>query len=127
MFADQVTKIKLLQAQIPLIEKSVRNLRNNVEKHVEQRLNEKFPGIKFEFYALVDVGYLTTDWKPEVYFNQVNDCELSGKGVWHNWYDQRVKPPVPTKKFLEFLKELSQELGMKCKMGRREPLKLKED
>jgi len=66
---------------------------------------------------------MTDKWKPEVFFYSVAGIHLSKKG----WYKdtptgvESVKPPIPTQEFLVFLKELSKELGVNCRMVRQEP------
>jgi hypothetical protein len=125
MFAKKITQIKKLQEKIPEIEKRVKYLTQQVEKHVNKRLKERYPGIHFNWCGDMAGGCMTNKWTPEVFFFSVNDCEWDGK----DWYKfvfvggdsfdtwEKVESPISTREFKKFLKELSSELGMPVTFG----------
>lgn len=131
-FTNQVAKIKSHQDKLVVIEKDIKTgckrLEKDIKKLVATRLKENFPNTKFidelDWLVGVDGGCMTNRWTPEVYFYSVSGFQLSKKGFWFEdtiEKFEKVKPPINTREFLAFLKDLSVELGVKCRMIRHEP------
>ncbi len=130
-FSNQINWIKDNQSKMVAVQKEIRasckKLERDIRRIVAQRLKEAFPTVTFidgDWLVGVDGGSMTDKWTPEVYFYSINGNLLSKEGFWfEETFEkfQKIEPPVNTKEFLVFLKEMSKELGVRCRFYRHEP------
>ncbi len=135
-FKTQVEKIKSTQEELiknkKIIEKECKQLEKSLEKFILNKLKKSFPDVEWkenDWLVGVFTGCMTDRWEPGVWFYSVGGKEVNKKNIWYDDIADysiedypnlvKVKAPIPTKKFLDFLKQLSEEIGIKCKLSRR--------
>lgn len=127
-FTKQVAGVKKLQEQYAAIQTKikgrVKKLDKEVEALVKERLRGEFPGVhKFHVLTSFHCGSLTNQWRPQVFLYDVNEYSYSGSYWYDNMHvENRVEPPVPTRRPLAVLKEIGQEIGVKVVLVRQKPL-----
>ncbi len=130
-YIQHINEIKLLQENLAAIQKNIssriKNLKKIFDEFIQKKLSEEFSGWKFSWSNTLEFGSMFNTWKPSIYFNSVNNCQLSKKGHWWKYGEGKVKPPILTKRFLDFLKKLSEDIGVRCYMRRQEPFNSKFD
>lgn len=123
-FSKNIEKIKAEQEKLvdsqKSIKKEIATIKKPLKKYVQQRWDETFPGTQVHFLASLEGGCFTNEWNAEVYFYTINNIEHC-QGNWYQYSNdwqsaEKVLPPISTKKLIEFLSELSKEIGLKCEL-----------
>lgn len=127
-FTKRVAAIKKLQEQYVAIQNKIKTgvgtLDKEVSKYAKERLKEEFPGVNnFHLLTSFHCGSQTNQWKPQVFLYDVNEYSYSGSYWYDNFHAKnKVEPPVPTRRLLAVLKDISAETGIKVTLVRQKPL-----
>lgn len=104
------------------IKERIKSLDKEVNRIVGERLAAEFPDADFYYLTSFHCSSLTDKWRPQVFLYRVNNLHYTGS-YWCQGFaaDDRVPPPVPTRRLLGFLKDLSEEVGVKVTLVRQKP------
>jgi len=134
----QVKMIQSFQTRYTRLQKDIQDrikkITKPVEQYIKRRLKEEFEDANFYFLSSFQCGCLTDKWSPQVFIYRVNDLSYSPDGYWYEDTSEgylidgfrKHSPPVPTRRFLAFLKKLSDEIGVKITLVRQRPYALYE-
>lgn len=131
--SKKVDTIKRLQGRYVALQKGIQEriakITKPVEQHIRERLVEEFPDVDCYFLSGFRCGCLSDKWQPQVFVYRVNELSYAPEGYWYKERENseyfelpgKEQPPVPTRRFLAFLKTLSDEMGIKITMVRQKP------
>ena len=134
LYDREVNRIKNAQESLAKIQtdidESIDTLDKVVVKYVKREWDETFPGINVHFLTSFICGSHTNNWTAEVWFYSINNLEPYGNRFYEitypdepdengNYPDPKVEavnPPIALKKLKNFLKEMSDVLGIPCSL-----------
>lgn len=131
LHTKEINKIKTIQSTLEKCQKEIKagikKLNKQVIPYIQKKWDKDFPGINVHFLTGFDCGCMTNNWKPEIWFYHFNEIEPYKRKFYKIIYNEEdwsldakmeeVDAPIPVKNLRNFLKRMSEELGISCSLS----------